>query len=243
MKMIKKWIEISALLASLLLVGCSVHIDARNDPDYAPVFPPNRQPNTPDMGSIYYQTDSLSLYEDIKARKIGDVITVLLTENTNATKTANSQYEKKTQETLPEPNFFGTNTVADWRFPKQLPIPLNTTQHLGLGATINGDTKFTGTGNATQQNQLIGKISAVVTKVFPNGNLYVRGEKWVNINEGDEFVRVSGIIRLEDIGPDNTVDSNRLADARITYSGKGSFANASKPGWLMQILTHPWWPL
>ncbi len=73
--------------------------------------------------------------------------------------------------------------------------------------------------------------------------MYVRGEKWVNINEGDEFVRVSGIIRQEDVNPDNTVDSNRIADARITYSGRGSFASSSKPGWLMKFLSSPWWPI
>jgi flagellar L-ring protein precursor FlgH len=166
---------------------------------------------------------------------------VLLTENTNATKTANSQYEKKTQETLPEPSIWGTE--AKWKFPKQLPIPLQTTEDLGIGVTINGDTKFTGTANGTQQNQLIGKISVIITKVYTNGNLHVRGEKWININEGDEFVRVSGIIRTQDVNPDNTIDSNRIADARITYSGRGAFANSSKPGWLMYLLTSPWWPM
>ncbi len=127
--------------------------------------------------------------------------------------------------------------------PKQLPIPLQTTANLGLGTSINGDTKFTGTADATQKNSLVGTITVMVTQVYPNGNLHVRGEKWININEGDEFVRVSGIIRTEDISPDNQIDSNRLADARITYSGRGSFANSSKPGWLMKFLASPWFPI
>ncbi len=242
--MIRKWLSLNCIAISLIVSGC-IHVDGPNDPNFAPVFPDRETPRNPDMGSIYFQKEGLSLYDDIKARHVGDVITVLLTENTNATKTANSQYEKKSQETLPEPNIFGTgtNNQAEWKFPKQLPIPLQTTAHLGLGTTINGDTKFTGTANGTQQNQLIGKVSVMVTKIYPNGNMHVRGEKWININEGDEFVRVSGIIRQEDVSSENTIDSNRIADARITYSGTGAFANSSKPGWLMKVLTSPWWPI
>ncbi|MGD9592755.1 MAG: flagellar basal body L-ring protein FlgH, partial [Candidatus Berkiella sp.] len=107
----------------------------------------------------------------------------------------------------------------------------------------NGDTKFTGTADAKQENQLIGTITVVVTNVYSNGNLHERGEKWITINDGDEYVRVSGIVRNQDISPDNQIDSNRIADARITYSGRGAFANSSKPGWLMKILTSPWWPI
>ncbi|MBI2791127.1 MAG: flagellar basal body L-ring protein FlgH [Gammaproteobacteria bacterium] len=239
--MIKNIIWMCAALISLILTGCMNHITGPDDPNFAPVMPDIQSVQTPDMGSIYYQKEGLSLYDDIKARHVGDVITVLLSEVTNATKTANSQYEKKSQETLPEPSLFGT--VAKWDAPKQLPIPLQTTDNLGFGVNINGDTKLTGTASGTQKNQLIGKISVVVTKIYPNGNMYVRGEKWININDGDEFVRVSGIIRQEDVNSDNTIDSNRIADARISYSGTGAFANASKPGWLMKFLTSPWWPI
>lgn len=241
--MLKKIISLSFfLLFSALLTGC-IHIDAPNDPDFAPVFPDPEPIRTPDTGSIYYPTDGLTFFEDIKARKVGDVITVLLNENTDANKKAESKYEKKNNVNMVEPNFFGTTTQAEWKFPKQLPIPLTTTDNLGLAVGINGDTKFEGTGSATQNNKLTGTITVVVTKIYPNGNLYVRGEKWVNINQGDEYVRVSGIVRIQDISPENTIESNRIADARITYSGKGAFANGSKPGWLVKILSHPWWPI
>ncbi len=238
--MIKKGLGLCFVLISLVLTGC-IRIEGPNDPNFAPVFPEREPVRTPDMGSIYFPKEGLSLYQDIKARKVGDIITVLLTEKTNATKTSNNKYEKQSQETLPEPGILSTTTKFD--FPKQLPIPLATTDNLGLATTISGDTKFTGTADATQNNQLIGTITVTVTQVYPNGNLHVRGEKWININEGDEFVRVSGIIRTEDISPDNQIDSNRIADARISYSGRGSFANSSKPGWLMKILTSPWFPI
>lgn len=229
-----------------LLYGCALP-EAPGDPNFAPVFPEVRRELTPDMGSIYSPNDhatrqTISLYEDIKARRVGDVITVVLSERTNAQKKAENKYEKKSDATItPEPTIF--TTQAEWKFPKQLPIPLQTTDNLGLATNIHGDTKFEGTADAKQENQLTGTISVVVTQVYPNGNLFVRGEKWVKINDGDEFVRISGIIRIEDINPDNTIDSNRLADAKISYSGRGAFANSSKPGWLIKILTHPWWPI
>ncbi len=238
--MIKKLVILSLLGINFFLTGC-INIVGPNDPNYAPVMPDREPIETPDMGSIYFPKQGISLYEDIKARKVGDIITVVLTEKTNASKVSNSKFEKQSQETLPEPTIFGT--AAKWDFPKQLPIPLQTTDNLGLSTTINGDTKFTGTADAKQENQLIGTITVVVTKVYSNGNLHVRGEKWITINDGDEFVRVSGIIRNEDISPDNQIDSNRIADARITYSGRGSFANSSKPGWLMKVFASPWWPI
>ncbi len=228
------------------MTGC-INIVGPNDPNFAPVFPDRPPEQTPDMGSIYFPKEGISLYEDIKARKVGDIITVVLTEKTNASKTSNSKYEKQSQETLPAPVIFGSavnpNNGANYDLPKQLPVPLQTGDNLGLTTNFSGDTKFTGTADAKQENQLIGTITVVVTKVYSNGNLHVRGEKWITINDGDEFVRVSGIVRNEDISPENQIDSNRIADARITYSGRGSFANSSKPGWLMKILTSPWFPI
>jgi flagellar L-ring protein precursor FlgH len=140
-----------------------------------------------------------------------------------------------------EPTIFGT--TAKWRLHTQLPIPLTTTANLGLDTSFDGKTELTGIGDSNQNNELKGTITVMVTKIFANGNLYVRGEKWISLNEGDEYVRVKGIIRPQDVNPDNTIESNRIADARITYSGKGAFADASKPGWLTRILTSPWWPL
>ena len=78
--------------------------------------------------------------------------------------------------------------------------------------------------------------------MLPNGILAIRGEKWITLNQGDELIRISGLVRTDDIGPDNTVLSTRVADARITYSGTGAFANASQPGWLNQFFLSPLWP-
>lgn len=237
----RKKILFGAVVIGLnILCGCTIP-EAPGDPNFAPIVPDRPKELTPDMGSIYFPKQGLSLYEDIKAHKVGDIITVVLAEKTNATKKAESKYEKQSQVSLPEPNLFGTQ--AKWAFPKQAPVPLQTTENLGLQTSINGDTKYTGTADATQENKLNGTITVMITQVYSNGNLFVRGEKWVKLNEGDEYIRISGIIRPEDVNPDNTIDSNRIADAKISYSGRGTFANSSKPGWLVKILSHPWWPL
>ncbi len=242
----RKIVIICGLCLNVFLTGC-INIVGPNDPNFAPVFPDRPPEQTPDMGSIYFPKEGISLYEDIKARKVGDIITVVLTEKTNASKTSNSKYEKQSQETLANPTLFGSTmnpaNSPNFDLPKQLPVPLQTGDNVGLGFNIQGDTKFTGTADAKQENKLIGTITVVVTKVYSNGNLHVRGEKWITINDGDEFVRVSGIVRNQDISPENQIDSNRIADARITYSGRGSFANSSKPGWIMKMLTSPWFPI
>ena len=96
--------------------------------------------------------------------------------------------------------------------------------------------------DADQSNSLDGSISANVMQVLNNGSLVIRGEKWISINNGDEFIRVTGLVRSQDIKPDNTVDSTRMANARIQYSGTGTFADAQKVGWLSQFFMSDWWP-
>ena len=98
---------------------------------------------------------------------------------------------------------------------------------------------FAGNGAATQSNKLDGFITVTVFKRLSNGNLLVRGQKWVAINSGREFVRLQGIVRPSDIAPDNSVLSWRVADAYISYGGQGTVANASKPGWLFRFFNSP----
>jgi flagellar L-ring protein precursor FlgH len=101
----------------------------------------------------------------------------------------------------------------------------------------SGDLAFNGEGEAAQSNRLNGEISVTVAEVYPNGTMLVKGQKLVNINRGDEFIQISGLVRSADIGPDNRVPSTRVADARISYSGKGEIAVASRQGWLQRFFT------
>jgi flagellar L-ring protein precursor FlgH len=101
---------------------------------------------------------------------------------------------------------------------------------------------FNGEGEANQSNSLIGDISVTVTELLPNGNLKVRGEKRVTLNQGDEYIRLSGIVRPVDIDANNTIASDKVADATIMYTGEGAMADASKMGWLSRIIYSPWFP-
>ena len=102
--------------------------------------------------------------------------------------------------------------------------------------------EFDGQGSSSQSNRLDGNITVTVADVLPNGNLYVRGEKWLTLNQGEEFVQVAGIVRPVDIAADNSVPSYKVADARITYSGKGLLDDANEPG-LIARLFMKFWPL
>jgi flagellar L-ring protein precursor FlgH len=95
---------------------------------------------------------------------------------------------------------------------------------------LSGDSSFDGIGSSSQSNSLLGDITVTVVQRLPNGNLRIRGEKWVTLNQGREFIRLSGIIRPDDIEPDNSLESYRIADAQITYSSKGVLAAANRMG-------------
>ena len=113
--------------------------------------------------------------------------------------------------------------------------PLSFFQPTDIG--MGGDQSFNGKGEASQSNRLFGEISVTVAEVYPNGTMLVKGQKLVTLNRGDEYIQVSGLVRAADIGPDNRVPSTRLADARITYSGQGEIARASRQGWLQRFFT------
>ena len=101
---------------------------------------------------------------------------------------------------------------------------------------------FDGKNGAVQNNSLSGEITVTVADVLSNGNLVIKGEKWLTLNQGDEFIRISGIVNPNDISPNNVVVSTRIADAKITYSATGDLANAHKMGWFSKMLNSSWWP-
>jgi flagellar L-ring protein precursor FlgH len=178
-------------------------------------------------GSLFGSQAALALYSNDVAWKLGDVITVTLSEVTTATKNIGANYKKDNKL---------TSTAA---------LPLGKIMpNLDLTANINSDTEFTGTGAALQNNQLVGSISATIVQILPNKNFMIAGEKWVTLASGEEYIRVSGIIRPQDINPDNTISSNNIADARIAYSGTGDLQRGSTtPGWLARLFNATFYPL
>ncbi len=217
------------VIALLALSACSStqHKPIPDDPYYAPVYPEAPATKVEQTGSMYQASQAASLYSDIRAHRAGDIITIMLEESTSAKKSAANEIKKGSNASL-SPITAGGNSI--------------TVNGQTLDMSYKDDMNTKRESDADQSNSLTGKISANVMKVLSNGNLVVRGEKWITINNGDEFIRVTGIVRAQDISPDNTVASHRIANARIQYSGSGTFADAQKVGWLGRFFLSDWWP-
>ncbi len=221
------------LLAITALTACNSA--PKRDPDYAATLPalapPAQSQEQMATGGIYQAGYDVVLFEDIKARRIGDILTIRLSESTNASKSADTELDRSQSTTVTNPTVFGVNP----EFSLPAVSPLTSTRNLGLASTLESSNEFDGSGTSTQSNSLTGDITVTVADVFPNGNLYVRGEKRLNLNRGNEYIKVSGIVRPMDIGSDNIVASPKLADATIIYSGDGEVADANKLGWLARF--------
>jgi flagellar L-ring protein precursor FlgH len=190
-------------------------------------------PETPrqrviENGSIFQPDMANSIYSDVKARRVGDIITVNLQENTRATKSSGTSTSKETGVAVNPILGLGGNAIN---------IGGESIQ-LGLDATND----FTGDASANQSNNLTGAISVTVVKVLANQNLLVRGEKWLTLNNGDEYIRLTGVVRPDDVSPTNEIESTKIANARIQYSGTGSFDRAQKEGWLSGFFSSEYWP-
>jgi len=226
-------LSVFALGGAVLLAGCVAPTPKPNDPYYAPVLPRTPLPAAANNGSIYQAGFEQNLYSDRKAFRVGDIITITLNERTQASKNANSQIAKNSNAELGLTSLFGSSLTTN------NPIGGN---DLSLSAGYSGDRTTKGDSKAAQGNTLTGSITVTVADVLPNGIIAVRGEKWMTLNTGDELVRIAGMVRADDIATDNTVSSTRVADARITYSGTGSFADASQPGWFDRFFLSPLFP-
>ncbi|AXK56312.1 flagellar basal body L-ring protein FlgH [Pseudomonas protegens] len=222
-----------ALSGSAVLAGCVAPPPKPNDPYYAPVLPRTPLPSASNNGSIYQAGFEQNLYSDRKAFRVGDIITITLNERTSASKGANSALNKTSSNSIGLTSLFGAvpnvnNPLSDG--------------DLTLNAGYSGNRATKGDSKAAQSNSLTGSITVTVADVLPNGIIAVRGEKWMTLNTGDELVRIAGLVRADDIATDNTVSSTRVADARITYSGTGSFADANQPGWFDRFFLSPLFP-
>jgi flagellar L-ring protein precursor FlgH len=215
-----------AVLSSLL-GGCAT-LQEDQGRDFTATTPDSADMPQATPGAIYAQGTEVSLWQNVTARNVGDTLTIRLQESTNAEKNVSTSTSKDSQAELAGPTVFGR------------PVTVNGTPV--LEGSMDTNSSFSGNGASKQSNALDGAISVTVARRFPNGNLLVRGQKWITINSGREFVRVEGIVRPSDIAPDNSVVSWKVADAYISYGGQGTVANASKPGWLYRFFNSPHTP-
>lgn len=221
----------SGLLIVLLLlqVACSAITRERpmaGDPEFAPILAHDLLPGDLVTGSIYQTSRNISFYGDQVAINVGDILTVLLQENTSSSKSADTSYDKDDSITINEPSILG-NTIGF--------------KGSSLLTNPSMEREFDGKASSDQSNSLRGSISVTVSEVLPNGVLRIQGEKWLRLNQGDEYVRVTGLVRPQDIGTDNTVPSSKIADARIAYGGTGEFDDVNRQGWLSRFFNSDWW--
>lgn len=209
------------LLAAVAAAGCSslygtpataVHQPMTIRPEPRPV------PST-GTGSIYQAAYARPLFEDRRPRVAGDVLTINLAERTNAQKSSNASANRESSMAV------GLTSLVK--------VPL--AGLAGLNAAGESATDFSGEGAAAANNLFTGSISVTVIEVYPNGNLLVSGEKQIAINQGQEFIRFSGVVNPLTITPANTVQSTQVADARIEYKGSGYMDEAQTMGWLMRF--------
>lgn len=184
-----------------------------------PVQPPLRQTSG---GGVFLPETPWSLTSDSRAFRAGDVLTVILEETTQASKKAGTQLDKGSSVSV-QPTVFGGKTYE-------------------TNVGINAQRDFSGNASSTQQNALKGAITVIVQEVLPNGLLRVHGEKSLLLNQGEEIIQVSGYVRASDIDTDNRVSSQRVANARISYAGRGALADANTPGWLARFFLSPLLP-
>ncbi|MCF3097776.1 flagellar basal body L-ring protein FlgH [Aeromonas australiensis] len=218
------------ILGLLVLGGCSStpNTPRPDDPEFAPVYGESEPVSMRPTGAIFQPDQVNGIYSDIKAHKVGDIITIELAESTSASKKANTQSGKNNSLNIAPGQIGG--------------IPLELGKY-NLSASLGQNSAFKGQAKADQSNSLQGNISVSVAKVLPNGNLVVRGEKWIMLNNGNEYIRITGLIRPEDVTSENSVSSQKVANARIHYGGTGDLANSQEQGWLTSFFNGPWWPL
>jgi len=229
-KSVKKIIfNSTALVMFLVLQACTAITRDRpmpDDPAFAPIHAPDLQTGALVTGSIYQTSRNFSFYGDQVAINVGDILTVTLQENTSSSKQADTSYDKDDEVTFNEAMILG-NLIGG--------------KGMSLETNPSFERAFDGKASSDQSNSLSGSISVTVSEVLPNGVLRIQGEKWLRLNQGDEYVRVTGLVRPQDIGTDNTIPSSKIADARIAYGGTGEFDNVNRQGWLSRFFNSEWW--
>ncbi len=219
-------------MGAVFLIGCATPKPRRIDTSSIPVQG-STVPTTP--GSIWPgETSRNALFQDLRARNVGDIVTIEVSEKTSAIKEATTSTARKSSDDIAIQKFLG------------LPLNFGMKNFLNQGNPFSPevqssyDSKFDGSGTTKRSGELSATITARVVEILPNGNLVVEGKKDTVVNNELQYIVLSGIVRPEDITKTNTVLSTQISDARIEYSGKGVVADEQSPGWMRRILDNVW---
>lgn len=212
---ITKVLALLSVPAAMVVSGCSTEMEAAASADWEPVYQEPAPQTTSRMASgAIFSGGQMGLFAtDRRAAQVGDILTVVLKEKFAASKAQVASTSKKDRFALNLPTAITGNFDSD-------------------GLSAGTERTFNGNGRASQSNSLTGRMSVTVVRLMPGGNLEVLGQKKLTLNNGDEYVRIRGVVRPADISADNTVDSDRLANAEIKYVGAGDVAASGKKGWL-----------
>ena len=210
----------------LLLAACDTYVEDQRSVDFEPIYLPDneQEEESSDLGTIYKQDKGSLFAMEARAHRIGDILTVSFTESFQATKSQNAASTRSSENSLTLPTVMQKLPVIGKGIPEAAEL------------ASSGESKFSGSGSSNQSNSLTGLISVHVVRVFTNGNLEILGQKKLTLNNGDEYIRVSGIVRPRDISSDNIVQSDRIANADINYIGAGDTARSGKKGWYTKML-------
>ena len=208
------------IIASIFFInGCSTYVEEVNNKQFKPLTPSFEEFNReePSNGAIFSTSSSGLFSSDRRAKKVGDILSVTLSETFSSSKGATNSSAK-------------ADTIGAEVGPTGI-----MRNFAGLGGSASKTNSFSGSMATNQSNSLSGTLSATVVRVFPNGNLEIKGQKKLRITEGTEYIRLSGIIRPQDISTTNSVSSAKIAEAQIEYVGAGILDSATKPGWGSKI--------
>lgn len=214
------------LVALLLLGGCASFNEMLPDEpssEYEPLELDYSLPPTTG-GGLFRSGYSGSLISDRRAVRVGDILTVVLDESTQSSKSAGTSFGKESSIGIGVPTILG-RTYPD------------------VETSASGERDFNGSAKSSQQNTLRGSIAVSVHRVLPNGTLLIKGEKALRLNQGDEFIRLTGLVRIDDINRYNQVSSQSVANAKISYAGRGVLNDSNSAGWLTRFFASPLFPL
>ncbi len=185
-----------------------------------------------EAGSLWQQGEQ-SMFSDRKAREVGDIVTVIISEKASASKQASTSTDRTTSMSAAIPNFFGLENSD---------IFSGETPSVDLNNLVNAEFSngFDGAGATTRKEDLSAYLTTQVVERYPNGQLKIRGGKEVMVNNEVQIIYLTGIVRPVDVTAANTVSSAKILNARISYTGKGSISDKQKPGWAMRVLDNVW---
>jgi len=217
------------VLITALVAGCG-----SKHQEVVPITEPLEEPVAanlkPQSPGTLWKGDEGNWLADVKARRVGDIVTVLILEKASASKEATTDTERSSSMAAGITSLFGLEKTVEEK--------TNITPSALVDATASNS--FSGGGKTTRSENLVATLTTQVTEVYPNGNLKIRGGKSVTVNNENQIIYLTGIVRWYDVTADNTIDSGNILNAQISYTGKGAISDKQKPGWLMRILDNTW---